>query len=77
MKIATTEEMREIEKAADSQGLTYATMMENAGRAVAREIQTRWGAEGMTVVVLVGPGNNGGDGLVAARHLQEAGDPVG
>ena len=76
MKIATTEEMREIEKAADSQGLTYATMMENAGRAVAREIQTRWGAEGKTVVVLVGPGNNGGDGLVAARHLQEAGAQV-
>ncbi|MDH4207346.1 MAG: NAD(P)H-hydrate dehydratase [Anaerolineae bacterium] len=76
MKIATTQEMREIEKAADSQGLTYATMMENAGRAVAREIQTRWGAEGKVVVVLVGPGNNGGDGLVAARHLQEAGAEV-
>ncbi len=76
MKVATTEQMRQIEKEADAQGLTYATMMENAGRSVAQEIQSRWGAEGRSVLVLVGPGNNGGDGLVAARHLQEAGAEV-
>jgi NAD(P)H-hydrate epimerase len=76
MKIATTEQMREIEKAADAQGLTYADMMEHAGRAVAEEIRSRVGAEGQRVLVLVGPGNNGGDGLVAARHLHDAGAHV-
>jgi NAD(P)H-hydrate epimerase len=76
MKIATTEQMREIEKAADAQGLTYADMMEHAGRAVAEEIRSRVGAEGQKVLVLVGPGNNGGDGLVAARHLHDAGAQV-
>jgi len=76
MKITTTEQMREIERAADAQGLTYATMMENAGRAVAQEIQDRLATEGKTVLVLVGPGNNGGDGLVAARHLYDGGAEV-
>jgi hydroxyethylthiazole kinase-like uncharacterized protein yjeF len=76
MKIATTEQMREIEQAADAQSLTYATMMENAGRAVAQEIQDRWAAEGRKVLVLVGPGNNGGDGLVAARYLHDGGAEV-
>lgn len=76
MKIATTEQMREIEKKADAQGLTYATMMENAGTAVAREIAKHLGAESKRVLVLVGPGNNGGDGLVAARHLHDDGAEV-
>jgi hydroxyethylthiazole kinase-like uncharacterized protein yjeF len=76
MKITTTEQMREIEKGADSEGLTYATMMENAGRGVAEEIQTRLDVKGKTVLVLVGPGNNGGDGLVAARHLHDDGAEV-
>jgi hydroxyethylthiazole kinase-like uncharacterized protein yjeF len=76
MKITTTEQMREIERAADAQGLTYATMMENAGRAVAREMQGRLATEGQKVLILVGPGNNGGDGLVAARHLYDGGARV-
>jgi NAD(P)H-hydrate epimerase len=76
MKIATTEQMREIEKKADAQGLSYATMMENAGTAVACEIAKHLGAEGKRVLVLVGPGNNGGDGLVAARHLHDDGAEV-
>jgi hydroxyethylthiazole kinase-like uncharacterized protein yjeF len=71
MKITSTDQMREIEKEADGQGLTYATMMENAGRAVALEIRERFGAGHKAVLVLVGPGNNGGDGLVAARHLHD------
>jgi hydroxyethylthiazole kinase-like uncharacterized protein yjeF len=77
MKITTTEQMREIEKAADAQGLAYTTMMENAGRVVAQEIQDRLDVRGASVLVLVGPGNNGGDGLVAARHLHDAGAQVG
>jgi hydroxyethylthiazole kinase-like uncharacterized protein yjeF len=45
--------------------------MENAGRAVADEIVTRWSAR--KTAVLCGPGNNGGDGYVAARHLKQRG----
>ncbi len=76
MKIATTQQMREIEQQADAQGLTYAIMMENAGKAVATEMRERLGVAGKRVLILVGPGNNGGDGLVAARHLHEDGAQV-
>lgn len=76
MKIATTEQMREIEKKADAQGMTYAKMMENAGMAIAREIRERFGAKDRKVLVLLGPGNNGGDGLVVARHLHDDGATV-
>ena len=51
-------------------------MMELAGKSVARVVLHRAPAKGHRVLVLVGPGNNGGDGLVAARVLQEAGAEV-
>ncbi|TEU21867.1 MAG: NAD(P)H-hydrate epimerase [Anaerolineales bacterium] len=78
MKVVTTEEMRRIEKAADAGGLSFATMMENAGRAVAEACQRgqRMGSGDRRILVLVGPGNNGGDGLVAARYLHDAGTQV-
>ena len=76
IKIVTTAEMRAIEAAADSGGVSYAQMMENAGRAVAQAVDEWMGAEGATILVLVGPGNNGGDGLVAARYLSEMGAAV-
>jgi hydroxyethylthiazole kinase-like uncharacterized protein yjeF len=76
LKIVTTEEMQRIETTADAGGLTFDQMMENAGRAVAEAIDEWIGAEGARVLVLVGPGNNGGDGLVAARHLTEMGATV-
>jgi len=78
MKVVTTDEMRRIEKAADARGLSFATMMENAGRAVAEACQRdrRMGPGDKRILVLVGPGNNGGDGLVAARHLHDAGHQV-
>jgi hydroxyethylthiazole kinase-like uncharacterized protein yjeF len=76
LKIVTTDEMRRIEKAADAGGLTFDQMMENAGRAVAEAVDEWIGAEEAAVLVLVGPGNNGGDGLVAARYLAEMGAAV-
>lgn len=77
MKIVTVDQMRRIEAASDAQGHSYAAMMERAGGAVARVIQTRLDLRGRRVLILVGPGNNGGDGLVAARHLHDAGAQIG
>jgi hydroxyethylthiazole kinase-like uncharacterized protein yjeF len=75
LKVVTVEQMRAIERAADAGGLSYATMMENAGRAVATWLEQQ-AVLGQQLLVLVGPGNNGGDGLVAARHLHQAGATV-
>ena len=77
MKLVTVDQMRRIEAASDAQGHRYAAMMDLAGRAVARVIQARLEVRDKRILVLVGPGNNGGDGLVAARHLCEAGAQVG
>ncbi len=73
-KIVTVEQMRKIEKAADSAGLSYSQMMENAGAVVADEIKKLSGSvSGKRIVLLVGSGNNGGDALVAGHYLAEAG----
>jgi len=51
--------------------------MENAGAAVAEEVRKILGAVSeKAILVLIGPGNNGGDGLVTARHLQDWGAKV-
>jgi len=67
MKLVTVEEMRAIEQEADANGLSYAQMMENAGHGLADEIQLLvYGKESEREALgLVGPGNNGGDTLVA------------
>lgn len=65
--------MRELEVRADASGNTYAQMMERAGTLTAQAILQRREAHGLRVIVLVGPGNNGGDGLVCARVLYDAG----
>ncbi|UCF60114.1 MAG: NAD(P)H-hydrate epimerase, partial [Anaerolineaceae bacterium] len=76
-KIVTVEQMRSIEKAADASGLTYELMMENAGRAIAEAIQEQWPyLTGMKVLIIVGTGNNGGDGLVVGHYLAEQGAEV-
>ena len=76
-KVMTVEQMRAIEQAADASGLTYDKMMENAGKSIATAILEYWPeAERWSVTILVGPGNNGGDGLVVGHYLQEAGAKV-
>jgi NAD(P)H-hydrate epimerase len=67
--------MQAIEAAADASGVSYALMMARAGRATA-DLACQLLPQGLAtprVLVLVGHGNNGGDGLVAARHLAEQG----
>ncbi|MYD74589.1 MAG: NAD(P)H-hydrate epimerase, partial [Chloroflexi bacterium] len=77
MKLLTSAEMRELESRAEAAGVSTDTLMENAGLAVAQEIWMQLGSlEDRRIAVLVGPGNNGGDGLVAARHLFEWGAQV-
>jgi hydroxyethylthiazole kinase-like uncharacterized protein yjeF len=76
MRVLTVEEMRRVEAASDESGHSYAEMMERAGRGVAEALMARQAVNGGRILVLVGPGNNGGDGLVAARHLAEAGAEV-
>ena len=77
MKLVTADQMRALEAVAIEQGVTEAQLMENAGVAVAQEAWINMGAaEGRNAVVLVGPGNNGGDGLAAARNLKEWGAEV-
>jgi hydroxyethylthiazole kinase-like uncharacterized protein yjeF len=68
----TPQEMREAEVRASSYGLDESALMENAGRAVAKVVEERYGdVKGRKVLVVCGLGNNGGDGLVAARCLKE------
>ena len=70
--LLTAEEMGVADRLASEGGIPGAVLMENAGRAVAEEVARRFPDAG-TVSVLCGPGNNGGDGFVAARHLTERG----
>ena len=72
--ILTAEAMRTAEEAAIAAGTTVEQLMERAGAALA-EATYRF-AGPMPVLVLCGPGNNGGDGYVAARHLAQRGVKV-
>jgi ADP-dependent NAD(P)H-hydrate dehydratase / NAD(P)H-hydrate epimerase len=67
-------EMGRADAAAIRGGVSGATLMEAAGKAVADAVMARFPLR--PVLVLSGPGNNGGDGFVAARHLAGAGWPV-
>ncbi|MEW5939369.1 MAG: NAD(P)H-hydrate dehydratase [Chloroflexota bacterium] len=74
MKLVSVSEMKAVEREADASGLTYAQMMENAGHGLAEIVlelgeENRWSE----AFGLVGPGNNGGDTLVALARLAREG----
>jgi hydroxyethylthiazole kinase-like uncharacterized protein yjeF len=73
-EIFTIADMRAIDADSARFGAPERTLMENAGEAVASAIAARFQVR--PVLVLCGPGNNGGDGYVAARRLAERGWPV-
>jgi hydroxyethylthiazole kinase-like uncharacterized protein yjeF len=74
LELLTPDEMARVDAASPGLGVPSYTLMENAGRAVARVVQARF--QPRRLLVLCGPGNNGGDGYVAARVLEQCGWPV-
>ncbi|MBN2548698.1 MAG: NAD(P)H-hydrate epimerase, partial [Anaerolineales bacterium] len=74
MKYISVAEVQAVEREADASGLSYAQMMENAGRNLAAVIAEVYAyADGKKILGLVGSGNNGGDTLVALTHLARQG----
>ena len=73
MRLATTAEMHALEQGAVDRGVGLEELMDRAGAAVARAVQRLRAGRAGRALVLVGPGNNGGDGLVCAEQLRQAG----
>ena len=75
MRILSSAQMRWVDRETTARfGLPGLLLMENAGSAVVREMERHFGGlQGSRVLVVCGKGNNGGDGLVAARHLHLGG----
>jgi len=76
MKIVTAAEMREIDRVTSERfGVSSLSLMENAGTAVAAFMAAQY-PTAKSIGIICGKGNNGGDGFVAARKLQQAGKDV-
>lgn len=76
-KVVTVAQMQALEAASEQLGINTDTLMENAGLACAQFVRRHMGgAAGRNVLLLIGPGNNGADGLVIARHLRRWGSEV-
>ncbi len=74
LAVLGTDEMRRVEAAAFARGLPSFEAMRRAGNAVAAVVMRRWPLAAVDrVIVLCGPGNNGGDGFIAAAALRGAG----
>jgi ADP-dependent NAD(P)H-hydrate dehydratase / NAD(P)H-hydrate epimerase len=78
MLVLTAEQMRAADaRAIEELKIPVLTLMERAGAGLARALRAHFEApRGERVVVLCGGGNNGGDGMVAARHLAQSGSRV-
>jgi len=75
-RVVNSSEMKEIERRADVEGLSYYQMMENAGGGAVECIVKDHSVSGKSVLIFCGKGNNGGDGFVVARRLHEMGSNV-
>ncbi|TLS34904.1 NAD(P)H-hydrate dehydratase [Pseudalkalibacillus caeni] len=76
MRVVTAREMYEADRiAAEEIGLSGVTLMENAGHAICRKLE-EWIVREERIAILVGAGNNGGDGFVVARILKSRGFKV-
>nr|MDU9043434.1 NAD(P)H-hydrate dehydratase [Candidatus Electrothrix aestuarii] len=75
MKIATSAQMQALDRTSIEEiGIPGIVLMENAGRGTVDAMEEEYGpVQGKTVCVFIGPGNNGGDGLVIARHIAQRG----
>lgn len=78
MRVVSAAQMRMIEERAEARGTSSERLMENAGCTVAKQVSELLGDRlpNVTILILVGPGNNGGDGLVAGRYLHDWGAQV-
>src|SRR6185503_4058455 len=72
IELLSTAEMADADRLTIAAGVAGIALMENAGQAVAAAVASRHPA-GTHVAIVAGPGNNGGDGFVAARLLAERG----
>ena len=74
MKVGSVGQMREMDrKAVETLGISEELLMENAGAASAQVLAREFGIAGRRYVIFCGIGNNGGDGLVVARHILSGG----
>src|SRR2546423_3686803 len=75
MRILTSEQLREVDRlSTEKYGIPSLILMENAGMRVAEVLDDRFeNLDELTIAILCGKGNNGGDGLVVARQLLQKG----